>query len=411
MVHGTGRNERREASQHFSQQNFYYPQSHPRAQQQPVPYSNTYSPNATPYFQQHPQQHSADYAYHQRVPQSPPSPPGDEIGKPSLPSISSLLHIAGSERMTSDTGSPKQQSSPQHQQEYPAQQQTTIPHSSTAEERPDPSYQPYAQPVPNAARMTLPPTPPMRPDSVDGVHSPSTISSHSSFSNQQPYYLGQTLNNVDPHTQRQTAPPFGTTGNVTSAGPPMMKRHSLPSQSTASPYGPPTGTSSYTNSPYGSSPGAGSSRGYYSPDTSVYPNAGLYEQRPLPSNFPPPPPPVQIPLTSAVGPSSAPASTNSAHHAQHAQLYAQPPHTHQHHHYISPSSASAFPQSQDRYICTTCNKAFSRPSSLRIHIHSHTGEKPFKCPHAGCGKAFSVRSNMKRHERGCHAGGGGGGMM
>ena len=75
----------------------------------------------------------------------------------------------------------------------------------------------------------------------------------------------------------------------------------------------------------------------------------------------------------------------------------------QHHHYISPSSQAAFPPSQDRYICSTCSKAFSRPSSLRIHSHSHTGKKPFKCPHEGCGKAFSVRSNMKRHERGCHA--------
>ncbi len=74
----------------------------------------------------------------------------------------------------------------------------------------------------------------------------------------------------------------------------------------------------------------------------------------------------------------------------------------QHHHYISPSSQASFPPAQDRYICQTCNKAFSRPSSLRIHSHSHTGEKPFKCPHEGCGKAFSVRSNMKRHERGCH---------
>ncbi|KAI9746948.1 MAG: hypothetical protein M1815_004833 [Lichina confinis] len=76
----------------------------------------------------------------------------------------------------------------------------------------------------------------------------------------------------------------------------------------------------------------------------------------------------------------------------------------QHHHHISPSSQLTFPPSQDRYICQTCSKAFSRPSSLRIHSHSHTGEKPFKCPHDGCGKAFSVRSNMKRHERGCHAG-------
>lgn len=75
----------------------------------------------------------------------------------------------------------------------------------------------------------------------------------------------------------------------------------------------------------------------------------------------------------------------------------------QHHHYLNPSQGPSYPQSQDRYICQTCNKAFSRPSSLRIHCHSHTGEKPFKCPHAGCGKAFSVRSNMKRHERGCHS--------
>ncbi|KAK9472592.1 uncharacterized protein V1510DRAFT_417172 [Dipodascopsis tothii] len=69
-----------------------------------------------------------------------------------------------------------------------------------------------------------------------------------------------------------------------------------------------------------------------------------------------------------------------------------------------PSPAKAKPPApqQDRYVCPVCARAFSRPSSLRIHSHSHTGEKPFVCSHFACGKAFSVRSNMKRHERGCH---------
>lgn len=56
------------------------------------------------------------------------------------------------------------------------------------------------------------------------------------------------------------------------------------------------------------------------------------------------------------------------------------------------------------YTCASCMKEFSRPSSLKIHEHSHTGAKPFVCPRIGCGKSFSVRSNMKRHERGCHMG-------
>ncbi|KAI9287735.1 hypothetical protein BC943DRAFT_258425, partial [Umbelopsis sp. AD052] len=52
-----------------------------------------------------------------------------------------------------------------------------------------------------------------------------------------------------------------------------------------------------------------------------------------------------------------------------------------------------------RYACPYCQKAFSRPSSLRIHTYSHTGEKPFQCLHPGCDRKFSVQSNMRRHLR------------
>ncbi|KAI7878321.1 hypothetical protein K492DRAFT_170940 [Lichtheimia hyalospora FSU 10163] len=65
----------------------------------------------------------------------------------------------------------------------------------------------------------------------------------------------------------------------------------------------------------------------------------------------------------------------------------------------SPSSptSTSHPSAAERYKCPHCHKGFSRPSSLRIHIYSHTGEKPFDCPEPGCGRRFSVQSNMRRH--------------
>ncbi|KAF9418652.1 hypothetical protein BGZ94_009632, partial [Podila epigama] len=60
---------------------------------------------------------------------------------------------------------------------------------------------------------------------------------------------------------------------------------------------------------------------------------------------------------------------------------------------LAASSASG------RYKCQYCSKRFSRPSSLRIHTYSHTGERPFKCSEEGCGRQFSVQSNMRRHLR------------
>ncbi|CAB4479424.1 unnamed protein product [Rhizophagus irregularis] len=61
---------------------------------------------------------------------------------------------------------------------------------------------------------------------------------------------------------------------------------------------------------------------------------------------------------------------------------------------LSPTGSSG-----NRYQCPYCSKRFSRPSSLRIHTYSHTGEKPFVCTEPGCGRKFSVQSNMRRHLR------------
>ncbi|KAL5530866.1 hypothetical protein ACEPAF_7124 [Sanghuangporus sanghuang] len=52
-----------------------------------------------------------------------------------------------------------------------------------------------------------------------------------------------------------------------------------------------------------------------------------------------------------------------------------------------------------RHPCPRCGKRFNRPSSLKIHLNTHTGAKPYVCPFQGCGRTFNVSSNMRRHFR------------
>lgn len=62
-------------------------------------------------------------------------------------------------------------------------------------------------------------------------------------------------------------------------------------------------------------------------------------------------------------------------------------------------SSKVSSSTQKKHKCKVCDKRFTRPSSLQTHMYSHTGEKPFACEVEGCGRHFSVVSNLRRHRK------------
>ncbi|KAG9236312.1 hypothetical protein BJ875DRAFT_372441 [Amylocarpus encephaloides] len=62
-------------------------------------------------------------------------------------------------------------------------------------------------------------------------------------------------------------------------------------------------------------------------------------------------------------------------------------------------SSKVSASTQKKHKCKVCDKRFTRPSSLQTHMYSHTGEKPFCCEIDGCGRHFSVVSNLRRHKK------------
>ncbi|XP_029348981.1 transcription factor HIVEP2 [Echeneis naucrates] len=64
---------------------------------------------------------------------------------------------------------------------------------------------------------------------------------------------------------------------------------------------------------------------------------------------------------------------------------------------LSESKVEQKPQKPGKYVCDYCGRACAKPSVLKKHIRSHTGERPYPC--VPCGFSFKTKSNLYKHRK------------
>ncbi|XP_037092775.1 protein glass-like isoform X2 [Pollicipes pollicipes] len=65
--------------------------------------------------------------------------------------------------------------------------------------------------------------------------------------------------------------------------------------------------------------------------------------------------------------------------------------------YVCKTESPALGQLDKTNICRVCGKAYARPSTLKTHMRTHSGERPYKCHE--CNKSFSQAANLTAHVR------------
>lgn len=143
--------------------------------------------------------------------------------------------------------------------------------------------------------------------------------------------------------------------------------------------GPPKGEISYGLVSECPSPSSSTPYLAHSPPGHVVSTSDLVRYTPVHSSRPSPELQVSFPHTTTPGKKSKAKSKSKSAAATSTVLYTEP----------------GLGKEKPVHRCTICNRGFLNKSNIKVHLRTHTGEKPFRCE--VCGKAFRQKAHLIKH--------------